>query len=252
MMATNQSRKVIFALAVAVLALLGLAFFLGGPGQTAVAQTDTPASSTAPRTLTVSGQGQVMAQPDMAVVNVGVETEAETAVDALGQNSEQMQQVISATLAADVAEADIQTQGLSLNPVYNQPADGGAAELTGYRARNVVQITVRSLDNLGVLLDDVISAGGNTIEGIQFQVSNRAELETDARTAAMENARQKAAQLADLADATLGPVLVITEGGVSTPAPFAASLAAAEAPAVPVQAGTQTINYTVNVTWQLQ
>ncbi|MCA9874675.1 MAG: SIMPL domain-containing protein, partial [Anaerolineales bacterium] len=249
-MTSHKLRKLILPLTVAVLAMAGLTFFLGGYSQTAVAQTDEqPSQSSAQRTLTVSGQGQVMVQPDMATVNLGVETEADTAVDALDQNNEQMQQVISTTLDADIAEADIQTQGLSLNPVYNQPTNGGSAELTGYRARNVVQITVRDLDNLGTLLDDIVSAGGNTIEGIQFQVSDRADQEANARAAAMENARQKATQLADLADADLGPIITINETGFSAPTPYSANLAAAESVAVPVQAGTQTINYSLNVTW---
>lgn len=252
-MVTRRLGQITLTLVVTALVVLGLTYFLGTNSATAVAQTAAqPDPGQTERTLTVSGRGQVEAPPDMATVNLGVETEAETAVEALTQNSEQMQQVISATLDAGVAEADIQTQGLSLNPVYNQTAVEGTRELSGYRARNVVQITVREIDNLGVLLDDVVSSGGNTIEGIQFQVSNRAEFEEEARAAAMENARSKASQLAGLAGADLGQVLTLNETGFSSPTAFSADLAVAEAAAVPVQAGVQTIQYTINVTWQLQ
>jgi len=250
-MAKKRLGQITLAVVISVLALVSFAYFLGG-SRAALAQTTQP-DQTNQRTITVSGQGQVQVQPDMAMVTLGVETEADTAADALSQNSEQMQQVISTTVDAGIEEADIQTQGINLFPVYSQGTDTSSPTLTGFRARNVVQITARDLDNLGALLDDIVSAGGNSIDGIQFEVSNRDAVESDARTAAMENAREKATQLAELADAELGQVLTLNETGFSTPAPFTTARVADEAAAsVPVQAGTQSINYTINVTWELQ
>lgn len=212
-----------------------------------VAQTD----GAAPRTIQVSGRGQVSAQPDQAIVRLGVETEADTAEAALEENNDRVTTVISVTLDAGVAEDDIQTQGFNLRPVYDTPQEG-QTQLTGYQASNIVRITVRDLSQLGTLLDAVVSAGSNSIQGIQFEISNQAELEAAAREAAMANAQEKAEQLTSLAGAELGPVQTILEtGGFS---PVSASVVQEEAlgAEVPIQPGTQTIEASVQVTWQIQ
>lgn len=234
----------------ALVALLALVGAFGAPlgAQTAAAQ-DTP-DMPETRTIRVSGAGRVSARPDLAIVRVGVQTEADTAVAALDANSERMQGVISATLEAGIAEADIQTQGLSLQPVYDRPAEG-PAELRGYRARNLVEVRVRDLGILGDVLDTAVAAGGNTIEGIRFEVSDVAALLEQARAAAMNDAIAKAQQLTALADAELGEVLTIVES--SRAAPIVEREAAFEAAAaVPVQAGTETIETTVQVSWRIQ
>jgi uncharacterized protein len=220
------------------------------PTARVAAQTD----ASQPRTIQVSGRGQVSAQPDRAVVRLGVQTEADTAQAALAANNEQMTAVISATLEAGIDEADIQTQGLRLQPVYNSGSDTQQPELTGYRANNTVQITVRDLDRLGELLDTAVAAGSNTIEGIQFEVSNQADLEAAAREAAMQNAQDKAEQLTKLAGAELGPVQTILETGGSSPRPvtLASQESAVSAASVPVQAGTQFIEASVQVTWEIR
>lgn len=236
-----------------VLAIVAVAVGIGMtlmalPTAPALAQTETNDL----RTIQVSGRGEVSARPDQAVVRLGVETEADTAADALAENNERMTAVISATLAMDIAEADVQTQGFRLQPVYDSSSDTQTPELTGYRATNTVQITVRDLEQLGALLDTAVAAGGNTVEGIQFEISNQAELETDAREAAMQNAQEKAEQLTQLAGAELGPVHTILETGQSVPVAAAPARQESLAANVPVQPGTQTIQASVQVTWEIR
>lgn len=204
------------------------------------------------RYIQVSGRGQVSAEPDQATVRLGVSTEADTAQAALDENNDQMTAVISATLEAGVAEEDIQTQGFNLSPVYDTPDAGQAPELAGYRADNIVTVTVHDLSQLGELLDAAVEAGSNTIEGIQFEVSNQAELEAAAREAAITDAQQKAEQLTELAGAELGPVQTILETGNATP--ITAPIAQEEnlSASVPVQPGTQLIDASVQVTWEIQ
>lgn len=238
-----------------ILAAAGL--FLGGmlsstAPETAVAQEDTTPADTN-RTISVTGAGQVSATPDTAVVRLGVQTDADTAADALEQNSLRMQDVISATLDAGVAEEDIRTSGLRLQPRYDRADEEAPDTIIGYRANNSVEITVTDLDGLGELLDTAVAAGSNTIDSIQFQVSNRNELMDAAREAAMNDAIAKAEQLTELAGASLGPVLTINE--TSRPAPAFAQEAAFDGvggAAVPVQPGSQTIEVTVNVTWFIE
>lgn len=161
---------------------------------------------TQPRTIQVSGNGEINAQPDRASVQLGVQTEAESAQDALQLNSKQMNAVIEALLEAGIEESDIQTQVLRLSPIYNSADEPAARTLTGYRASNMVKVMVRDLNTLGDLLDTAVTAGGNSLDGIQFELSNQAELETAAREAAMRDAQQKAEQLAELAGVELTAV----------------------------------------------
>lgn len=229
---------------------MGLVLSTQASPEIAAAQAQ-PVNETA-RTIQVSGQGQVQAEPDMAIVSLGVQTEADTAAAALEENNTQMTAVISATLEADIAESDIRTEGFRLTPVYDTSSDGQNRELAGYRASNMVRITVRDLTMLGDLLDTAVSAGSNSIEGIQFQISDQTALEAAAREAAMMDAQAKAEQLTDLAGAELGPVQTIYE--TSVPRPVTASVAdeALASSSVPVQGGTQTIQASVQVTWEIQ
>lgn len=203
------------------------------------------------RVIEVTGQGGVSARPDIARVRLGVQTEGETAVNALDANNVRMQDVISATLEAGVAEEDVQTSGLSLQPVYEQ-TDDNQRQLTGYRANNNIEITVRDLDGLGGILDAAVSAGSNTIQSIRFEISNPQSLQEQAREAAMENAIAKATQLTNLADAELGEVLTIHETSTAPGPVFRAETEEALSADVPVQPGTETINVTVRVSWRIE
>ncbi|MEZ4727217.1 MAG: SIMPL domain-containing protein [Caldilineaceae bacterium] len=215
----------------------------------------------APRSINVSGTGSINAQPDTAVVSLGVETQAEEAGAALTQNNEQMQALLDTLSEAGIAEEDIQTQTVRLQPQYAQaeptaPQAGTRAvipEIIGYVATNTVEVRVRELSTVGELLDAAVQAGGNQIQGIRFELSNPTDALDQARQAAWQDALHKAEQLATLADATLGAVLTISEFS-QTPIPLAQDTAvlrgAAEA-AVPVQPGTQQIQVNVQVTWRL-
>lgn len=226
--------------------------WLGGQ---ASAQTVQPTTNQT-RSISVSGQGRVSIRPDTAIVWLGVQTQAETAEEALAENNVLMQDVISVTLTVTgVTEADIQTHGLRLNPIYAAPTANNTNQqltVTGYRASNVVEVRVNNLENLGGLLDSAVAAGGNTIEGIRFEVSDSDEALAQAREQAMANARDKAEQLAALANAELGEVLTITETSFLPPTPIAFEAADRAAAEVPVQPGTQVVDATVQVTWELR
>jgi uncharacterized protein YggE len=209
------------------------------------------------RTVSVSGTGQVSAQPDVAKVTIGVETQATEAAAALSQNNTQMSAVVDALEKAGVAAADIQTQVVQLQPQYEQPPVSATVPMTttvpklvGYIATNLVQVTVKKLDTLGSLLDTAVQAGGNRIENISFEVSDPAAALQQARQAAWNDALQKAQQLAQLAGVQLGDVLSINESSVG-PQPIFAR-AASTGSAVPIQPGTQTIEVDLQVTWLLQ
>lgn len=244
-----------------VLLALSVTWFVSAYAPTAARAQEPPGQDDdAPmRTIHVSGTGQASAQPDRAVITVGVRTEAEEASAALDENNEQMQAVIDALVDLRVAEADIQTEVIRLSPRFEQPSpregagvQQGSPELVGFAALNLVQVRVQDLDQLGALLDAAVEAGGNQIQNIRFEISEPTALYEQARQAAWEDAQAKAQQLADLADLELGSALTITESS-RTVRPFVeAAREVAAAAAVPIQPGTQSVDVDLQVTWLLE
>jgi hypothetical protein len=241
--------------------VLGLAAALFLPLRPDPSAAQEPEADDAPRrTVTVSGTGQVTAEPDLVVIRVGVDTQAKEAAAALDENSEQMQDVIDALEAAGVAEDDIRTQTVSLFRVYEQPRVEVSQPLTqtqriiAFQASNIVEVRSEDLEAFGELLDTTVQAGGNRIEGIRFEVTDPAALLDQARQAAWADAQHKAEQLAESAGLQLGEVWTITEFS-RTPRPFADEAAGAAeraAAAVPIEPGTQTLELDINVTWLLE
>lgn len=241
--------------ALVVVALVSLASLVG------VAQAQVPVQTPVPpagyRTIEVTGNGQTTVEPDQAMVALGVETDAANASQALAQNNQQMQSLLNALQQAGVSKADIQTQLVQLQPKRQPPVtpqqstgQEGQPEITGYTATNVVQVRVRSLDQLGALIDAAVGAGANQVQGIDFVVSNPSQATDQAVQAAWQDARRQAEQLATLAGGELGLVLQVRQTSAS-PLPRGGVAFAAEAAAVPIAPGSQEVQASVDVTWEL-
>lgn len=204
------------------------------------------------RQVTVVGDGEVMARPDTAYVQIGVQTEAATAQAALTENNSQVAAVITQIQEFGVPESDIQTSSFSIYPRY----DREGRQVTGYVVRNMLRVTIRNLEQAGVLLDQVVQFGANRIYGIYFSVDDPTAVLDQARSEAMNDARRKAEQLAQLAGSQLGPVLEITENIGATPripivdAPADEAVAAPEA--VPIEPGEQRFSVRLQVTFELR
>jgi uncharacterized protein YggE len=201
------------------------------------------------RQVTVVGHGEAKGTPDTASVQIGVETQAGTAKDALAQNNAQAQAIVQKLKDLGVAEKDIQTSNFNISPNYG--SDGRQVE--GYRVSNSVTVTIRNLGQAGALLDQVVQAGANSVYGINFSVENPETLLEQARKAAIENAKARASQLASSAGASVGEVLVINENpSAPPPIPMARAAAADAAGSVPVQPGEQSFAVDVQVTFGLK
>ncbi|MDR3476073.1 MAG: SIMPL domain-containing protein [Devosia sp.] len=210
-------------------------------------------------TISIQGKGEVMAGPDSASVSLGVTTEGTTAREALDANTKAMTDLIAALKAAKIDDKDIQTSGFSVNPQYVYPdrdANGNTPppRITGYNVANGVSVTIRQLDALGSILDQVVSAGGNTINGVAFSVADPSKLLDEARKAAFADAEEKAKVYADAAGVGLGPVVSIAESeDNNAPRPFLMKAMAAPADAaVPVQPGQLSFDVNVAVVWSLK
>ncbi|MFK7943398.1 MAG: SIMPL domain-containing protein [Paracoccaceae bacterium] len=203
-------------------------------------------------TLSLTGQGQVAVTPDIATISIGVESQQKTAGAALSENNAQAGAVITALKQAGVEPRDIQTSNFSVRPVYadRKTLSQGAPKVVGYRVFNQVLARIRVLDDLGGILDQVVSTGANRIGGISFGLAEDGDARDEARKRAVADARRKAELYAAAAGVTLGPVLSISEAGhQGGPRPM--MMEARSAAAVPIEAGTSTIAASVMISWQI-
>lgn len=224
---------------IALVAALFLAF--AAPGQ---AETDTPA------TVTVTGEATIQAAPDMATISVGVTTTGATAAEAMSSNSAALRVVLDRLKASGVAEADQQTSNLSLSPNWVGYDSGAVPTIAGYTASNQLSVRVRALGTLGVVLDAVITDGANTLNGLNFELSEPKPVLDAARVAAVADARARAALLVEAAGGTLGRVLTISENaGYGAPIPMFAK--AADAASVPIASGQIGMAASVTMTFEI-
>jgi uncharacterized protein YggE len=202
------------------------------------------------RTISVGGTGSVTLVPDDADLQVGVVIQRTKVADARAAAATAMQGVVAALRAAGIAEQDIKTTTLSLQPVYDYSTTGAAPKITGYELRNGVVATVRDLDRLAEAVDGALAGGGTTLDGITFRVDDPTGPEAQARTQAMKAARAKADALAAAAGVSIIGVASISEQSAPTPWPVPyAGAAKADSVATPILPGTSEITVSVSVVY---
>ena len=198
--------------------------------------------------VTVSGEGSASAVPDNAVIRLGVSSQGKTARAASDANAKEMTVVLAAIKGSGVADRDIQTTSLSLQPQY-EPNKTGAPRLIGFQANNQVTVKIRDIANLPTVLDRAIAAGANEMSGIEFVVSEQTKLLDKARAAAIADAHRKAELYANAAGMKVGRVMSISEEGAAPqPRPYQAMRAGAAAPIAP---GEQMLRAVVTVSYEL-
>lgn len=201
-------------------------------------------------TLTVTGSAIVNVEPDLATVTLGVTTTGDTAAAAMAANTEAVSAVIAKLIAARVADRDMQTSSLAINPNWVANADGTGQVIKGYIASNMLTVRIKALETTGSVLDAVLAGGANTLNGLTFGLQDQRLTEDEARKDAVADALSRAKVLADAAGAKLGPILSISEGGQSEMVPMP-MFKASRADAVPVAAGEVGVSASVTIVWQL-
>lgn len=204
------------------------------------------------RSVTVQATASVNAAPDIARIRSGVRTEGETAAEALASNTRKMANVIDGLKAMGIAAKDIQTSNFNVSPQYTHHRDGRTPEIAGYQATNEVTATIRDLKAIGGILDKVVELGANQVHGLSFEVSKAEELADEARREAIANARRRAELFAKAANADVGEVLEIREGGAPSFARGPMLEAASSRMAAPIEPGEQSLSASVTVTWELK
>lgn len=214
-----------------------------------------------PARIAVTGEGTTTAAPDMAILNLTVLREAQTAREAMTANNEAMAKVLDAMKKAGIEGRDLQTGGINIQPRYVFPDDkNGLKEpsITSYAVTNSLTVRVRDLAKVGEVLDQSITLSVNQGGDLSFVNDNPAATINEARKRAVADAAAKAKTLADAAGVGLGRVIEITEQGrPPMPMPiargqFKTMAAAAPEDAVPVAAGENSFNVSVNVVYEIK
>lgn len=231
----------IAAVALFVLAVAALAG-VGRPEAVRSAEGDSPPQ----RTITVGGSASVTAVPDRATFTFGVDTRGQTAKEALSESAAAIRRVVDAVKGSGIDGKDVQTQQVSL---YAQTSSDGR-HIEGYAASASITVRVGDLERAGPLVDAAVAAGATSVYGPSLERSDADELRGRALADAVADARTKAEALADAAGGSLGDVLTVTEGGGTVPPiPYAGE--ALSARDVTIEPGTQEIQASVTVTFEL-
>lgn len=176
-------------------------------------------------TISVSGDGEAFAAPDIATVSFSVLAEAPKAADARKQTDDKVKAILAFLKESGVAEKDIKTTGYNLNPRYewqetkivcitypcHQPP--GKQVLLGYEVTQSIEVKVRKIDDTGTVLGGIADRGATNINGPAFTVENPDAVQAEARKEAIDKAEAKARQLANDLGVELVRIVSFNEGG---------------------------------------
>ena len=234
--------------------ILMTALALGAASVPAAAMAQPVAAVLSGTRLDVSASGEVTRVPDLAIISAGVQTLQPTASGAIEQNATRMERVRAALKRAGIADRDIQTSSINLNPEYryveNQPP-----VLTGYRASNSVNVKFRDLKRTGTILDALVAEGTNQISGPNLTIDKPDEAYDEARVKAIAAGQQRAELYARALGKRVVRILSVSESGgyVPAPMPYARDMAMASSAAkTEIDPGTQALSVTVSMSFELQ
>lgn len=197
--------------------------------------------------------GEVTRVPDVARIGAGVVTMAPSASAALTQNAQRMARVIAALRRAGIAERDIQTSSISLNPEYRY-AENQPPVLTGYRASNEVTVRFRDIAETGPIIDALVAEGSNQINGPMLTIDQPEAALDEARQQALTKARARAELYARAIGKRVGRILSISESGnmMPPPMPMMRQMAAADAAGTSIVPGEQALSVSLAVSFELE
>lgn len=206
------------------------------------------------RSISISGHGEVRTVPDLAIVSIGVTTQAKTAREALDTNSKSMQSLLDEMKTLGVESRDITTSNFSIAPRIDYGRDNNQpGKVVGYDVNNMVTVTVRKIDDLGGLLDVAVTSGSNTISGITFSVAKPDAMLDEARKLAVADAKHKAEIYAAAGGFTLGNIISLSEGGAyPAPQPYVFKSARSESADVPIAAGESALSIDVSIAYEIK
>ena len=211
-----------------------------------------PANAADSRYITVSATGTATVVPDAVRINATVSVLGTTSKGALSSAGATSTAVRSALAANKVATKDVATQSITVYPEYSYPASG-TPTLSGYRATQSFDITIRNAATAGAVVDAIVEAGGDNLQvnGVSPFVLDSDKATETARTAAVKKAKAKAASYAKLLGVKLGRVIYLDESSTPTAYPIYTATAKADSAATVVDLGEQKVSVSVVVRWAI-
>jgi uncharacterized protein YggE len=233
-----------------------LALALGASAIPAAASAQVTATFSQPiagTKLDISATGEVTRVPDLATISAGVVTRSATASGAIQQNANRMERVRAALKSAGIADRDIQTSSISLNPEYRYE-NNLPPKLTGYTASNQVSIRFHDIRSSGQILDALVGQGANQISGPNLSIEHPESALDEARTKAATAGRARAELYARALGMRVVRLLSVSESGgfpAPPPMPMVMRAQAAEA-STKIDPGEQQLQVTLAMTFELQ
>jgi len=218
----------------------------------ALAQVPAQTQAAAGTRLDLVATGEVSRVPDIVRINAGVVTQAATASEAIRQNAARMERVRAALRRAGIADRDIQTSSISLQPDYRY-AENQPPQLTGYRASNEVNVRFRDIAESGAILDALVAEGANQINGPMLGLDRPEQALDEARTRALGNARARAELYARALGMRVVRIVAVSEAGAMPmpPVPML-RMQANDAAATRIDPGEQLLSVSLTVSFELQ
>jgi uncharacterized protein YggE len=206
--------------------------------------------------LDISATGSVSRVPDLAIISAGVVTKSPTASGAIADNAARMERVRAALKRAGIADRDIQTSSINLNPEYKY-VENQAPQLVGYTASNQVTIRFRDIRNSGKILDALVREGANQINGPNMSVEHPETALDEARANAIAAGRARAELYARSLGMRVVRVVSVSESGSyapppAPPMPMYARAEAAAAPSTRIEPGEQKLQVTLSMVFELR
>jgi uncharacterized protein YggE len=206
----------------------------------------------------VSGNGVVTLEPDVVFLTLGVEAQGRTVQAAREEAALAMDAIYKVLKARGIEGTAVRTSHFNISPQYSYP-DKQTPVIVGYQVNNQVTVKIKDLKNVGVIIDEVATAGGDNtrINGISFSIDDNTEAVVKARELAVKDALAKAQQFATLTGMKLGKLVYITEsGGYTAPersyAKDAYAMGAASAVPTPISGGELEVNISVQAVFAIE
>lgn len=200
--------------------------------------------------IAVSGSGMVYGEPDIAVIELGVNIANADISLAMQEANDAIKNIMTMLNDAGVEDKDVRTA--YFNIWFEEAYE--ANRKAQYRVNNAISVTIRDVNSVGAILAQSVEAGANSVNNIQYAIADTDALANQSRELAMQDARAKAEQLANLAGVELGSVLMINEGSSfpSTPSPMFNEDSSFRASGVPVSGGQLAVSTTIQVMFAIQ
>jgi len=230
------------------------ALLLGAVPASAGAQAPVSVQAISGTRLEISATGEATRVPDVAIITAGVVTRAASARAALAQNAARMDRVRAALKSAGIADRDIQTSNISLNPEYRYVQDK-APQLIGYSASNQLSVRFRDIAKSGDILDALVAEGANSISGPNLTIDKPEEALDEARTKAVGVGRARAELYARALGMRVVRLVSVSEsgGGYPVPPPMPVMMEArAQAASTKIDPGEQKLSVSLGMVFELQ